>query len=46
MKNNQKMTRRQAVAGLGTTVAAFAVSPVLGKTAMEKPRMIGVLLSW
>src|ERR1700760_3563926 len=37
MNENDKMTRRQGVAGLGTTVAALAVSPVLAKTNMEKP---------
>jgi NAD(P)-dependent dehydrogenase (short-subunit alcohol dehydrogenase family) len=30
MEDQNKMTRRQAVAGLGTTLAAVAVSPVLG----------------
>jgi len=30
MKEESKITRRQAVAGLGTTLAAVAVSPVLG----------------
>lgn len=35
MEDNKKITRRQAVAGLGTTVAALAVSPVLGGTKME-----------
>jgi hypothetical protein len=30
MNQEHKMTRRQAVAGLGTTLAAVAVSPVLG----------------
>ena len=37
MKDENKMTRRQAVAGLGTTMAALAVSPVLAKTTMEQP---------
>jgi len=30
MEDNHKMSRRQVVAGLGTTLAAVAVSPVLG----------------
>ncbi|WP_114941172.1 SDR family oxidoreductase [Mucilaginibacter endophyticus] len=30
MNNNDKMTRRQVVAGLGATLAAVAVSPALG----------------
>ncbi|WP_428331650.1 SDR family oxidoreductase [Mucilaginibacter sp.] len=35
MNEENKITRRQAVAGLGTTMAALAVSPVLGGTKME-----------
>src|SRR6195256_6304728 len=37
MNEEHKMTRRQVVAGLGTTLAAVAVSPVLGGTTVEKP---------
>lgn len=38
MEDKQKMTRRQVVAGLGTTLAAMAVSPVIaGTIATEKP---------
>src|SRR6201995_4682420 len=37
MNENDKMTRRQVVAGLGTTMAALAVSQVLAKTTMEQP---------
>src|ERR1700761_4349856 len=37
MENEKTMTRRQVVAGLGTTLAAVAVSPVLGGTKMKKP---------
>jgi hypothetical protein len=37
MNDNDKMTRRQVVAGLGTTVAALAVSPVLANTNMKNP---------
>lgn len=37
MNANEKMTRRQVVAGLGTTLAAVAVSPVLANTTMTKP---------
>src|ERR1700759_4624607 len=36
MNENDKMTRRQVVAGLGTTMAALAVSQVLAKTTMEQ----------
>src|ERR1700743_2044623 len=36
MENEKTMTRRQVVAGLGTTLAAVAVSPLLGGTNMEK----------
>ena len=32
MEENNKMTRRQVVAGLGATIAAAAVSPALGAT--------------
>ena len=35
MEDDKKMTRRQVVAGLGTTLAAVAVSPVFGGTSME-----------
>src|ERR1700748_155687 len=41
MNENDKMTRRQVVAGLGTTLAAVAVSPVLAKTTMEQPTADG-----
>jgi NAD(P)-dependent dehydrogenase (short-subunit alcohol dehydrogenase family) len=37
MSGENKVTRRQVVAGLGVTLAAAAVSPVLGGTNMEKP---------
>ena len=38
MEENNKMTRRQVVAGLGTTIATVAVSPALAKsTAPAKP---------
>jgi hypothetical protein len=37
MNTNEKITRRQVVAGLGTTLAALAVSPVLANTTMTKP---------
>lgn len=37
MNTKNKMTRRQVVAGLGTTLAAVAVSPVLATTTMTKP---------
>lgn len=36
MNEDSKMTRRQAVAGLGTTLAAVAVSPVLAGTPSTK----------
>jgi len=36
MENDHKMTRRQVVAGLGTTLAAVAASQVLGGTKLEK----------
>ncbi|MGY3052978.1 hypothetical protein ACVWYG_001175 [Pedobacter sp. UYEF25] len=29
MENNNKITRRQVVAGLGTTLAAVAVAPII-----------------
>ncbi|PTR00100.1 NAD(P)-dependent dehydrogenase (short-subunit alcohol dehydrogenase family) [Mucilaginibacter yixingensis] len=35
MQNESKMNRRQAVAGIGTALAAVAVTPVLGGTPME-----------
>lgn len=35
MNKENKMSRRQVVAGLGTTLAAVAVSPVIGGTKME-----------
>src|ERR1700761_7931248 len=35
MNEEHKMTRRQAVAGMGTALAAVAVTPVLGGTPME-----------
>ena len=37
MSTNEKITRRQVIAGLGTTLAAVAVSPVLANTTMTKP---------
>jgi len=37
MNTNEKITRRQVIAGLGTTLAAVAVSPVLANTTMTKP---------
>jgi NAD(P)-dependent dehydrogenase (short-subunit alcohol dehydrogenase family) len=39
MNDENKITRRQAVAGLGTTLAAVAVSPVLAGTASTTPYM-------
>ena len=35
MNKENKITRRQVVSGLGTTMAALAVSPVFGGTKME-----------
>lgn len=37
MNTNDKMTRRQVVTGLGTTLAAIAVSPVLTSATNTKP---------
>ncbi len=37
MNSNDKMTRRQVVAGLGTTLAAVAVSPALAGTVNAPP---------
>lgn len=37
MEDKHLMTRRQAVAGLGTALAAVTVTPVLGGINMEKP---------
>jgi hypothetical protein len=38
-----KMSRRQVVTGLGTTLAAVAVSPVFGGTMMEKHTIDGAV---
>ncbi|HEY4198467.1 MAG TPA: SDR family oxidoreductase [Mucilaginibacter sp.] len=46
MEDRDKMTRRQVVAGLGTTLAAVAVSPVLAGTNLNtKPMDNGVKIS-
>ncbi len=44
MNDNRKLTRRQVIAGLGTTLAAAAVSPVLAASANEKLQPVGPAL--
>jgi NAD(P)-dependent dehydrogenase (short-subunit alcohol dehydrogenase family) len=41
MSNNKKMTRRQAVTGLGATLAAMAVSPAMAATHPPAPPNAG-----
>src|ERR1700759_2330719 len=41
MNDENKISRRQVVTGLGTTLAAIAVSPVLGGTTMENKKYDG-----
>src|ERR1700744_5315479 len=45
MKHNNNISRRQAVVGLGTALAAAAVSPALAMTSTERKAAIGTAIS-